>query len=201
MKSKVKILSIAVIIAVILSIVVNIAAANPRTNSRAGARLNQARNEQFAQSMPRHHGPGERGNPVEMIIRMGERLELTEDQIASLEAIPVPDPETVKEERKALSDLRKELNAAIHDGNVEAVTDIVAQISDYTLTSSIEKAQLFAQIKEVLTDEQEEMLAQFSQRIQMRGRQGRPGRPEGFGPGGERPENAPAPETEEDFAE
>ncbi len=206
MKHKLKILSFAIVVSLVLSVLINIAMARPNTNSRAQARLNrdggiqaqqgfaeQGRREEFRGERPRP----QRGNPVEMIIHMAQRLELTEEQVAALEAIPVPDPEELKAQWEAMSDLKKQLNAAIHAGDVVTVTEIAGEISDYTLTSSIEKAQLFAQINEVLTEEQKAQLAEFSQRMQMRQRHAGPRSGEGFGPEAGQRRRGPRPEGEQ----
>lgn len=110
------------------------------------------------------------GNPVRMLLARAEHFELTENQITSLEEIE--DVET-RPDRELMGELHEEMQAAVIAADVEEVEEIADRISALITETAIAKAEVFAEIKSILTVEQYEQLQDTIQQMQERREQRR----------------------------
>ena len=130
-------------------------------------------------------GPGGMGGDLAGLLlgRLGNRLNLTEEQEEQIKAIVEANKENMKKAHEATREAMQALNEAA-DGGVEA--EIIAAgkaVGDAFTEQALQRANIAKQVKAVLTEEQlaklEELKEQMKQRLQQR-HQGRPG--DGQGP-------------------
>jgi Spy/CpxP family protein refolding chaperone len=133
------------------------------------------------------------GNIAQMLLgRMGEQLNLTEEQKTAIQKIAEESRTAVQENREAVRVAMQNLNDAAEKGDEAAITVAGKAAGDALTKQAIQRAQVTKKINAVLTADQlkqlEEMKTNMRQQMQQRReqmqqgegpRQGRGPRPEG----------------------
>ncbi len=147
--------------------------------------------------MPAGHGGG-----VEMILRMKDKLGLTDEQITKLQALK---PQDEPNNRELMKEKHQALQAAIESGDKDAIRTAAAAIGNAIGERAIKAVENKAKVDSILTDEQKATLKEMKEKRQQKMRemaeneQGRPG-PMGRGPGGFEMGNEQRPEPATIFA-
>ena len=117
--------------------------------------------------------------------RMADKLDLTEEQRADIEAITDEAKPEAKEARQAVREAMRALHEATADGTEAEIIAAGKAVGDAMTEQALLRAITMKQIKEILTDEQlaefEELKAEMRERMQQR-------RKDGDGPRGKRGE-------------
>ena len=118
-------------------------------------------------------GPMEQGGFAKRLLgRIGDKLELTEEQRESIQAIVESNEENVKESRKAIHEAMQALHEAAAEGTEAEIIAAGKALGDAFTEQALQRANVMKQVKEVLTDEQIEQLgelkAQMKERMQQR---------------------------------
>lgn len=152
------------------------------------------------------YGMGD-GNFAQMLLgRMGEELNLTEEQKASIQKIADESKSAVEANREAVRTAMQNLNEAADKGDEAAITAAGKAAGEAMTKQALQRAEVAKKVNAVLTPEQkaklEQMKADMKTRMQERREQMMQGEgpgPERRGPRGEgrgpRPEGAPQPPT------
>ncbi len=131
-----------------------------------------------------HKGGGWRGGEgprmERMMERMAERLELDEEQRASIQAIIEQNRPAMQEHRRAMRENRQALHELMRGGTADepTVRSLAEAQGDLTAEMIVERALMMQSIREVLTPEQQARAERMMER--------RMGRHHGRGWGGER---------------
>ncbi len=116
---------------------------------------------------------GHRGGPMLRGLKALRQLDLSEQQRAEIRSVLQAEREAGREEREALMGARRELRQAIHDGAEEPVLrDKAATLGVHAGDMAVRAAAIRAQIRTVLTEEQnhqlEQLRAEAQERVQER---------------------------------
>jgi|SRR5579862_5358822 len=97
--------------------------------------------------------------------RIGERLNLTDDQKAQIKTILRGEKDTLKPLVQQLHAARVNLRAAIQagDANETAVRAASAKVAAVEADLAVERMKIFAKIAPILTDAQRQQLSEFEQ--------------------------------------
>lgn len=125
-------------------------------------------------------GPMEQGGFAKRLLgRIGDKLELTEEQRESIQAIVESNEENAKESRKAIHEAMQALHEAAAEGTEAEIIAAGKALGDAFTEQALQRANIMKQVKEVLTDEQIEQLgelkAQMKERMQQRWEKGQDG--------------------------
>jgi Spy/CpxP family protein refolding chaperone len=137
-------------------------------------------------------GPMEQGGFAKHLLgRIGDKLELTEAQRESIQAIVDSNEENAKESRKAIRQAMQALHEAAAEGTEAEIIAAGKTLGDAFTELALQRSNSMKQVKEVLTDAQiekwGELKAQMKERMQQRSEKGQD-RPGGKrGPGRRRP--------------
>ncbi|MHC4772407.1 MAG: Spy/CpxP family protein refolding chaperone [Planctomycetota bacterium] len=141
-------------------------------------------------------GMGE-GNLTRLLLgRMGERLNLTDEQKEQIETITEENKKKAEKARSAVRKAMKALFEATEEGGEAEIIAAGKAVGDAYTEQALQRSKVAKKIKDILNEEQltqfEEMKAQMKERMQQRGqgeqRRSRPqdGRGAGQGQGGQR---------------
>ncbi len=119
-----------------------------------------------------HPGMG-RGDMRQFLLgRMGDRLELTDEQRTEIEGILEDCKEDREATRTAIQEAMKALHEAAENGNEAEIIAAGKAAGDALTNQALEKAATMKAVKAVLTDEQivqlEEIKAEMKERMQQR---------------------------------
>ena len=183
MKTKTLIMTVA-LIAVILAPVALAAPDGPRGPRGGGGGPGQGRGG--------FGGGG--GNIAQMILgRMGEELNLTDEQKASITKIAEDSRTTNQENRQAVQEAMEALNKAADKGTEAEIIAAGKAAGDALTKQALQRAETSKKVKAVLTDEQnaklEELKTQMQQRMEQMRQQRREQRQNGKGEGPRRRRN------------
>ena len=116
-------------------------------------------------------GPMEQGGFAKLLLgRIGDKLELTEEQRESIKAIFEANKENAKQSRKAVHEAMQALHEAAAEGTEAEIIAAGKALGDAFTEQAFQRSNVMKQVKEVLTDEQIEQLgelkAQMKERMQ-----------------------------------
>jgi Spy/CpxP family protein refolding chaperone len=112
---------------------------------------------------------GRGGGIVQMLQgRMGEELNLTEDQRQSIRKISEESRTAVQENRQAVAEAMQALNDAADKGNEEAIKAAGKTAGEALTKQALQQAEVTKKVKAVLTDEQKTKLEELRKEMQER---------------------------------
>jgi Spy/CpxP family protein refolding chaperone len=150
-----------------------------------GPRGGQCGPEQGPGGFGGQHGMRQ-GNMGQFLLgRMGDRLELTDEQRTEIEGIV----ESCKEDAEAIRDAIQEAMKALHETATEGTEEEIAAagkaVGDAFTQQALKRAKTAKQIKEVLTEEQQaqlkELKVEMKEKMQQRRKEGGQGGKRGQG--------------------
>jgi periplasmic protein CpxP/Spy len=102
----------------------------------------------------------------QILQRIAEKLNLTEDQKSQIKTILRDDKDTLATLLGQLHDARKNLRSAIQagDANETSVRAASAKVASVEADLAVERMKLYGKIAPVLTDEQRQKISEFAQR-------------------------------------
>jgi Spy/CpxP family protein refolding chaperone len=116
-----------------------------------------------------HRGPQNRQRgPAKMLIRAGDKLELTEDQIAQLQQVQDVNTADLKAHHQKVHQYRDQIQTATMTGDEQAIKDAAKNMADQMVKAALIQAQPWSKIREILTAEQFQKVQQFHQKIEER---------------------------------
>ncbi|HTX22279.1 MAG TPA: Spy/CpxP family protein refolding chaperone [Candidatus Aquilonibacter sp.] len=101
----------------------------------------------------------------QILQRIAQRLNLTDDQKSQIKAILAGEKDTLKNLLGQLHDERKNLRAAIQagDANETSVRAASAKVAAVEADFAVERMKIYAKISPVLTDQQRQQISDFEQ--------------------------------------
>jgi Spy/CpxP family protein refolding chaperone len=154
--------------------------------------------EETAPRGPRGFGGMGEGNFVQMLLgRMGQELNLTEEQKASIQKIADESKDAVEANREAVRTAMQNLNDAADKGDEAAITAAGKAAGEALTKQALQRAEVAKKVNAVLTPEQQAKFEQMKadMRTRMQERRGQMMQGEGPGPRGPRGEGrGPRPE-------
>ncbi len=124
-----------------------------------------------------------RMNPARMVIAMRVQLNLTDEQVTKLEALKPADPNAAQQAQQELNEIQRELNAAVMAADTAKIKGLCKKLGDATEKISLLQAQMYTQIKQILTPDQFKQLQQMMSGPMGMGGGGMGGGRMGGGPG------------------
>lgn len=102
----------------------------------------------------------------QILQRIAEKLNLTDDQKSQIKTILSGEKDTLKNLLGQLHDARKNLRAAIQagDANETSVRNASAKVAGVEADLAVERMKLYGKIAPVLTDEQRRQISDLTQR-------------------------------------
>jgi Spy/CpxP family protein refolding chaperone len=102
----------------------------------------------------------------QILKRIAEKLNLTDDQKSQIKTILSGEKDTLKTLLTQLHDARKGMRAAIQasDANEASVRAAAAKVASVEADLAVERMKLYGKISPVLTDEQRQQISDFTQR-------------------------------------
>ncbi len=110
------------------------------------------------------------GNPMQMVARMSEQLELSEEQQDSVIALLRSEQEEIAGEREHLKELHLLMMAQGEEFDPEVAHDFAEQIGAATAKLAYSRAYTFAQIRTILDDDQRAKLSEMQERRKSQGK-------------------------------
>jgi Spy/CpxP family protein refolding chaperone len=102
----------------------------------------------------------------QILKRISEKLNLTDDQKSQIKAILSGEKDTLKTLLTQLHEARKDMRAAIQasGANEASVRAAAAKVASVEADLAVERMKLYGKISPVLTDEQRRQISSFTQR-------------------------------------
>ena len=110
------------------------------------------------------------GSPMQMVARMSDQLELSEEQQDSVIALLRSEQEEIAGEREHLKELHSLMMAQDEEFDPETAQDIAEQIGAATAKLAYSRAHTFAQIRTILDDDQRAKLSEMLERRKSQGK-------------------------------
>ena len=128
---------------------------------------------------PGGKGPNARGSQGDQLRRALSRLDLSEDQKASIKALFESNKDSMQAERETLRAARQALRAQMQSESFDeaAIRNLAGQAGAAEVEMAVARASLHNQVRQLLTDEQrgqlKEMQARRMERMEERRKEGR----------------------------